>query len=220
MAKQPAEPKMTRQTVELRRREYARAIREFQKTGARYFQRAPELPAEALAECQMLPNRYMLLDLLPKGGVMAEIGAETGAFSHEILTRCSPSALHLFEMDPDRISQPEVLSELEDDAGRIELHVGDSAAAMRRVPDGFFDIVYVDGDRSYEGVKRDIEATLPKLKPTGSLVFNDYSVWSPVGMFHCGVARAVHELCLEQPWKFRYLALQTMMYNDVMLVRA
>ena len=220
MAKQPAKKKMTRQTVELRRQEYARAIRDYQKTGARYFHRAQELPAEALADCQMLPNRYMLLDQLPKGGVMAEIGVDTGNFSHEILTRCSPSALHLFEMDPERMSHPDVLTELDDDAGRLELHVGDSAASMRRVPDGFFDIVYIDGDHAYEGVKRDIEATLPKLKPNGAMVFNDYSVWSPVGMYHCGVARAVHELCLEEKWKFRYLALQTMMYNDVMLVRA
>lgn len=220
MAKTPSDEKMTKHTVELRRREYARALREYRKTGASYYDRAPELPAEVLADCKMLPNRYMLLDELPKGGVMAEIGVDTGNFSQEILTRCQPSELHLFEMDPDRIVHPDILKEMKQDGGRLHLHVGDSAASMRRVPDGMFDIVYIDGDHAYEGVKRDIEATLPKLKPTGSLVFNDYSVWSPVGMYHCGVARAVHELCLEQPWKFRYLALQTMMYNDVMLVRA
>lgn len=219
MAKQ-TQQKITLETVEWRRREYAKALREYNKLGKPYFQRAPELPPEVLADCQMLPNRFMLLDQLPKGGVMAEIGVDTGNFSHEILTRCSPSELHLFEMDPERMSHPDVIKELDDDNGRLKLHVGDSAASMRRVPDGFFDIVYIDGDHAYEGVKRDIEATLPKLKPTGSLVFNDYSVWSPVGMYHCGVARAVHELCLEQSWKFRYLALQTMMYNDVMLVRA
>jgi len=43
-------------------------------------------------------------------------------------------------------------------------------------------------------------------------------VWSPASMFHCGVARAVNEFCLKNPYKFRYLALQPMMYNDVMLV--
>ena len=38
-------------------------------------------------------------------------------------------------------------------------------------------------------------------------------------MFHCGVARAVNEFARDNPWKFRYLAMQSMMYNDAMLVR-
>ncbi|HSG36832.1 MAG TPA: hypothetical protein VLA27_05270, partial [Paracoccaceae bacterium] len=66
---------------------------------------------------------------------------------------------------------------------------------------------------------RDIAAALPRLKPDGALIFNDYAVWSPTSMFHCGVARAVNELCLSSNWRLRYLAMQPMMYNDVMLVR-
>jgi len=87
------------------------------------------------------------------------------------------------------------------------------------MPDSYFDMVYIDGDHAYEGAMKDVEAVLPKMKPNGVILFNDYTVWSAVSMFHCGVARVVHETCKNHPWKFRYLALQTMMYNDVMIVR-
>ena len=70
-----------------------------------------------------------------------------------------------------------------------------------------------------QAVTNGVKAAVAKVKPDGVLIFNDYTVWSATSMYHCGVARAVHEFCLENPWKFRYLALQWMMYNDVMLVR-
>jgi predicted O-methyltransferase YrrM len=160
------------------------------------------------------------LDRLPKGGAIAEVGVDRGDFSLEILNRCQPSKLHLFDIDMTRLTNKAVLAAIAQRASPVKTHAGDSSTNMRKVPDGYFDAIYIDGDHDYEGVKRDIEAAVPKLKPEGVLIFNDYSVWSPVGMFHCGVARAVHEFCRDNPWKFRYLALQSMMYNDVMLVRA
>ncbi|HZH28108.1 MAG TPA: class I SAM-dependent methyltransferase [Azospirillaceae bacterium] len=42
-------------------------------------------------------SRHMLLDALPRGGVGAEVGVLTGAFSREILRRAEPSELHLVD---------------------------------------------------------------------------------------------------------------------------
>lgn len=210
--------KITFEDVEQKRRAFSAAIREFTAQKGRYHNPAPELPAEKLAGCEVLPNRFELLDRLPKGGNYAEIGVDRGDFSQEILTRCQPARLHLFDIDLSRLSNKTVLDTIAQRGSPIKLHAGDSSANLLKVPDGYFDVIYIDGDHAYEGVKRDIQAAAQKVKPTGALIFNDYAVWSATTMFHCGVARAVHEFCRDNPWKFRYLALQSMMYNDVMLV--
>lgn len=213
-------PKITFEDVEQKRRAFSATLKEFTAQKGRYHHPAPELPAEKLVGCEVLPNRLALLDRLPKGGVIAEVGVDRGDFSLEILNRCKPEKLHLFDMDLPRMTNKSILDAMAQRGSPVKAHAGDSSASLSKIPDGYFDAIYIDGDHSYEGVKRDIEAAVPKLKPEGVLIFNDYSVWSAATMFHCGVARAVHEFCIANPWKFRYIALQTMMYNDVMLVRA
>lgn len=210
---------ITFEQVEQKRRAFSRALKAFTAAKGAYHNPAPELPAEKLADCQILPNRMVLLDKVAKGGVIAEIGVDRGDFSQQILQRCQPVKLHLFDIDASRIQNEIALTALNGSDNLVELHIGDSSTNMDALPDGTFDIVYIDADHKYEGVVKDIEASLPKLKAGGALIFNDYTVWSPASMFHCGVARAVNELCLRKPWKFRYLAMQSMMYNDVMLVR-
>jgi len=212
-------PEITYEAVEQKRRAFSNALKGFRSAGGRYHHPAAELPSTKLEGCEVLTNRLALIDCLEKGGVIAEIGVDRGDFSFELLNRCSPIKLHLFDMDIGRLANPNILKELDSGSSRVKTHVGDSGLTMSRMPDSYFDAIYIDGDHRYEGVKRDIEASVPKLKHDGVLIFNDYSVWSPSTMFHCGVARAVHEFCLKNPWKFRYIALQPMMYNDVMLVR-
>lgn len=212
-------PKTTFEQVEQKRRAFSKALREFRAAKGRYHNPAPELPAAKLEGCEVLPNRYMLLDKVRQGGVMAEIGVDRGDFSLEILTRCKPEKLHLFDIDISRLVNPDIRAELASEDSRLKTHIGDSSTNLGRMPDAYFDMVYVDGDHDYKGVVKDIEAVLPKMKPGAILIFNDYTVWSATSMYHCGVARAVNELCLAHPWKFRYMSLQSMMYNDVMLVQ-
>ena len=205
--------------VEQKRRAFSKALLEFRRGGGRYHNPAAELPPSKLEGCEVLNNRYSLIDRIMKNGKIAEIGVDRGDFSFELLTRCAPKKLHLFDIDISRLDNPNILKELSNGSDQVLTHVGDSSSNMMKMPDSYFDAIYIDGDHRYEGVKRDIEASLPKLNRDGVIIFNDYAVWSATSMFHCGVARAVHELCLTNPWKFRYIALQPMMYNDVMLVR-
>lgn len=60
------------------------------------------------------------------------------------------------------------------------------SAAMTYIP-GELDLVFIDGDHSYEGVKADIEAWLPKVRRGGILAGHDYYTRWP------GVVRAVDE---------------------------
>jgi predicted O-methyltransferase YrrM len=211
--------KITFEQVERKRRDFARILGEFRAQKGRYHNPAPELPQSKYEGCEVLAHRNLILDKIPQGGVMAEIGVDRGDFSLEILNRCKPSKLHLFDIDISRLVNTEVRAELAAENSRLQVHVGDSSTNVSKMPDAYFDMVYVDGDHDYPGVVKDIEAILPKMKPGGILVFNDYTTWSASTMFHCGVARAVNELVRDHPWKFRYLAMQAMMYNDVMLVQ-
>lgn len=53
----------------------------------------------------------------------------------------------------------------------------DSVEASKSYADGSLDFVFIDGDHSYAGCKRDIEAWLPKMKPNSILAGHDYA-WS------------------------------------------
>ena len=65
---------------------------------------------------------------------------------------------------------------------------GDSTTVGKEWTKGMVDMVFVDGDHSYEHCKSDIEAWLPHIKSGGIMALHDYEkdVWP-------GVARAVEE---------------------------
>ena len=69
------------------------------------------------------------------------------------------------------------------------LIMADSVEAASQIKDKSLDFVFIDGDHSYEGVRRDIRAWMPKVKPGGWLMGHDYGN-KPDG----GVKRAVDAL--------------------------
>lgn len=201
------------ESAETSRLQYSRKIRQLRAAKIPYFDHAPELPQDLISSCRLIRRRQDLVKKLPKGGVVAEIGTDQGVFARHIKEACAPSKLHLFELDISRIIRSNVEAGIRD--GSIIVHEGYSYEKMALVPDATFDWIYIDGDHHYEGVKLDIEASLPKLKEGGMLVFNDYTCWSPSSMNRCGVARAVNEFCIANRWELVYLSFQSMMYNDV-----
>ena len=54
---------------------------------------------------------------------------------------------------------------------KVRIIVGDSAKVQ--ISKEVVGLVFVDGDHSYEGVKRDITAWYPRLRPGGFLCFHD-----------------------------------------------
>ena len=199
--------------AEVKRRQYGQAVQAVSKAKIKYFDRAPEMPQHLLDGCRLIQNRLEMVKLLPSNGVVAEVGTDTGAFAKYILSTSTPKELHVFELDTSRIVPSNVEAGIKN--GVITIHEGDSATNLATMPDGHFDWIYIDGDHSYEGVMRDIDAAATKVKPGGLLVFNDYTTWSPASMSRCGVARAVNEFCIANGWEFVFFAFQSMMYNDV-----
>lgn len=135
--------------------------------------------------------RTKLLESLPKGGVIAEIGVWEGAFSRRILEVCSPKVLHLIdpwlylpEFTNTGFGHPknEFLMEerynrvraLFADDPRVVIHRATSEAALSQMPDHSLDWVYVDGNHNEPFINQDLELSLQKVKQDGVIAGDDY----------------------------------------------
>ena len=146
------------------------------------------LPDALLADCRFCASREAMLDLLPKGGRIAE--------------------LHLIDIDdswfdPRSLAGPEVIR-----------HLGLTHEVIATFPDGHFDFIYIDADHSYEGCHRDALAAAPKVKPGGYLAFNDFAHIDPwLGRY--GVHRAATDFARAANWPMAFFAFQPAGLYDV-----
>jgi len=141
----------------------------------------------------------ILVDLarsLPKNPIVVNIGAGAGTSGLAFLE--SREDLTLFSIDNEGGVNPlgglgnerQTMQE----AGfaqeaRFKQVLGDSKAVAKQWPHGLVDMVFVDGDHSYEGVKGDVEAWLALVKPGGIIAFHDF-----LHSLYPGVTQAVGEL--------------------------
>lgn len=188
------------------------------------------LQAKHIENCRLVVDRVALLDLLPKGGVIAEVGVLAGDFSEKILEVVRPGKfylLDLFESDDwawtGRFTaehhQEFVTARFESlvKAGDVEVRQGNSWELLDAFPDEHFDWIYIDADHSYESVKKDLAAARLKVKPGGLIVMNDYVIADAQRGDPYGVMHATNEFCMEEGWELVYMALQEHSFNDVVL---
>jgi len=150
-----------------------------------------------------------VLKLIEAGMVCGEIGVWKGAFSQKTLLR-HPGKLHL--IDPwlylpeynDRVygkrgnnSQEKMdkvyneVVELFKNTPNVVIHRLTSQQAISKFGDDYFDFIYIDGNHSYEFVKKDLELYIPKVKRGGYITGDDYiSRHCP----HGGPKKAVSEI--------------------------
>jgi SAM-dependent methyltransferase len=171
---------------------------------------SPDVPQALLDGCVLLSTRYDMLDRLPKGGRVAELGTYKGDFARQIAARNAPGELHLVDIDYSAFN-PEGL----DAAIR---HQGLTTEVIASFPDAHFDWIYVDGDHSYAGAAADARAAAPKVKPGGYLAFNDFAHVDPE-MGRYGVHRAVIEFARARQWPFAFFCLNGAALYDVALRR-
>ena len=127
------------------------------------------------------------------------IGAEIGVFaadlSKRLLGRRADLTLYMVdpwvEMNPDteyaktdfhgklEQSQQDAYREMAIGAvgfagGRAKIIQGFSVPAANKVPDGCLDFCFIDADHTYDSVKEDLKAWLPKVKGGGLICGHDY----------------------------------------------
>ena len=180
---------------------------------------APALTARHLSRCVLLENRERMLEHMPRQAVCAELGILRGDFSATILRLTQPTRLHLIDIDDSAVKAATSRFSQEILNGTVRLHRGDSADTMMTMPEGYFDWVYIDGDHSHEGVRRDLESARLKLKADGIIALNDYIYFGPSDFVKYGVVEAVNEFCLKHDFELLFFALSGRMYNDVAIRR-
>ena len=174
----------------------------------RHLEYAPRLPDEALSGATLHADREALLSLLPKGGIVAEVGVLRGEFSGVIARTCQPDKFHLIDID---------LSPLGAVPMPVETHEGDSSTILASFEPGYFDWLYIDGDHSYDAVSKDLRAAHRALKSGGFLMCNDYSNWCSAAAVPYGVARAVNELVITERYQVRGLGLHAAGLHDILI---
>jgi hypothetical protein len=180
---------------------------------------ARPLTAKHLTHCKVIESREKLLELMPKNAVCAEIGIDRCDFSQLIMDITHPRELHLVDFNSGFIEAAKRRFGSELGAGQVKVHHGDSSDVILKMPDQYFDWIYIDADHNYAGVKKDLYAAHIKIKRDGLIALNDYIYFAPSVFRKFGVVEAVNEFCVERDFEIIYFALQGRMYNDVVLRR-
>lgn len=111
-----------------------------------------------------------------------EVGVDKGK-SLSIVNMIAPKGVRLYGVD---INKPEELTLLLNKNKHISFIQRDSVEVARTFL-GEISVLFIDGDHSYKGCKRDIDAWLPHMKQGGVMLFHDCDESSP------GVVQAVSE---------------------------
>jgi hypothetical protein len=154
-----------------------------------------------------MENQYLeLLNHCPDGGVFVELGCFKGKSTSFIVTEIVNQnrdvkfiTFDSFQGHTNSNDKKEV--EAYNGIGGIYLtfvkntihledkffaHASLSHEAAKYFDDNSIDCLFIDAGHSYEAVKKDIEAWLPKMKANGIMAGHDYMAWA-------GVNKAVQE---------------------------
>jgi hypothetical protein len=156
----------------------------------------------------------MMAYLVPKGGVYAEIGVFKGEFARDLLRILEPTKLVLIDFFSGRTCSGDAdgngvrWTDMNEEYNkiiawndtRLELQRGDSSTMLNTYPDETFDMIYIDGDHSYGGCKKDLEVAYKKIKRGGWIMGHDYEMNMAKArtIYNFGVKRAVDEFCAEK----------------------
>jgi len=142
------------------------------------------IPQTQLAAChtqngRLLPDRRHLLDCLPAGATVAEVGVAKGAFSREIIDHTAPEVLHLIDawhVDRYRGAPRQVRKRLarEIDIGQVQIHRGLSTEVLARFPAASLDWVYIDTNHTYETTLKELRLCDRLLGPEGRIAGHDF----------------------------------------------
>lgn len=159
-------------------------------------------------------NRQELLKILPKNGIVAEIGVDEGGFTKEILKFNSPNKLHLIDVwNTDRYhqgkrEQVENTFKNEIEQEKVVLNLGFSTEVVHDFPNGYFDWVYIDTTHCYKNTLKELEMYSEKIRHGGFLVGHDFIVGNWKGLVKYGVIEAVYEFCNKNNWELIYLTFE------------
>jgi hypothetical protein len=206
-------------------------------TGSSRWPEYPALTAEHLRDARLYAHRNDLISALPirKGGKVAEIGVWQGVFSQFLIAKLEPRRFLAFDIFTgheyenwngltgrqlfDGLTQRQYFErEIAPFRSVTTVVEGRSEETLRNYTDRSFDLVYVDGDHNYDGVKVDAELAAEMTADSGFLVFNDYVLIDHNNAAY-GIVPAVNDLAVNHGWHVVGYALNHGLYCDIALQR-
>ena len=152
-----------------------------------------------------------MLQTIRERKVVAELGVNRGDFSDEVLNITSPNVFHLIDVwGSDRYHEG-LFNEVKEKyrerikSKNVRIHRKLSTEAASDFEDGYFDMIYIDTDHSYNTTRDELIAYLPKMKSDGIIAGHDYSMGNWIKSYKYGVIEAVHEFCVENDWEILFL---------------
>jgi len=122
---------------------------------------------------------YEVLQSLPEGASILEIGIQFGRSTTVIAEVAKEKwfdfiAVDNWKEENGKEAHSHVLKQMKKYKWDIQILSMDSIGASKMLNNYIFDLVHIDGDHSYLGVKTDCELWLPKIKRGGFACFDDY----------------------------------------------
>lgn len=171
-----------------------------------------------MSDLKIFETRDEMITIVPKNGVIAELGVFKGEFSKKIDEICQPKELVLIDIwVGDRVYSGDVDGNHKngnkeyytaDQVYKIALEntknckstiriIKDTTEVLKTFEDNTFDMIYIDADHSYNGVKKDLEMSIKKVKNGGYIMGHDYeqNFDKTNNVYNHGVKKAVDEFC-------------------------
>lgn len=179
-------------------------------------------PAPTPISIQLFPTRnemivhyYNMLKSLSTMPIkIIEIGVFKGEFLNYLYKNCQPSiidAIDLFDGEMCsgnadgnyvthynmNVSYNELLRKYENT--NVNIIKADSSTYLNSVDNNSYDIIYIDGDHTYNGVKKDLEAAFKAIKHNGYIMGHDYEMNMKKAhtAYNFGVKQAVDNFCTQ-----------------------
>lgn len=174
-----------------------------------------ELSQNHIKNLRIISNRTQLLDLLPKKGIVAELGVDKGDFSQKIFNIAKPDKLFLIDSwDSSRYNKSKfkfVKKRFENQiySKRIIIRKGKSEEEMEKFQNNYFDWIYIDTTHSFIQTVKELELCRIKVKDGGLITGHDYCQGNISDRRAYGVVQAVNQFCIKYNWEFLYLTHET-----------
>lgn len=170
-----------------------------------------ELAKKHIENTKFITTREELLKILPKNGVVAEIGVDQGGFSQKILNINKPKKLHLIDYwgtkRYHKQKQQQVKNKFSQEikSKTVVINTGKSIDIYNQFKDCYFDWIYIDTTHSYRATIKELKLYENKVKPGGIIAGHDYILGNWNALVRYGVIEAVYEFCVKHDWEIIYL---------------
>lgn len=173
------------------------------------------LSQKNIEHLKIVLNRDILLNYLPKNGIIAELGVDKGDFSNKIITITHPKKLYLIDIWDSEVHNRNKMLYVkkrfkeEINAGQVIVIRGASEKELGKFENGYFDWVYIDTSHNYKQTIKELDLCRIKVKDGGIIAGHDYCQGNINEALAYGVVQAVNQFCIEYDWELIYLTHET-----------